>query len=64
MHCQVCDRCVELQFIVTGAYSDSVGVEVIRQDIANYIAARDGVDSNPDNIFLSTGASDAIKVTP
>jgi alanine transaminase len=48
---------------LTGAYSDSVGVEVIRQDIANYISARDGVKSDPDNIFLSTGASEAIKVS-
>ncbi|CAH1778604.1 unnamed protein product [Owenia fusiformis] len=45
-----------------GAYSDSTGVEVIRQDIAAYITQRDGgVPSDPNNIFLSTGASDAIK---
>lgn len=45
-----------------GAYSDSVGVEVIRKHIAQYITDRDGgIPSNPDNIFLSTGASDGIK---
>ncbi|XP_035678319.1 alanine aminotransferase 1-like isoform X4 [Branchiostoma floridae] len=44
-----------------GSYSDSVGVEVIRKDIAAYIERRDGFPSDPDNIFLSTGASDAIK---
>ncbi|KAK3610284.1 hypothetical protein CHS0354_029746 [Potamilus streckersoni] len=44
-----------------GAYSDSAGVRVIREDIANYIRQRDGHPSNPDDIFLSTGASDAIK---
>nr|ADB91976.1 alanine aminotransferase [Branchiostoma belcheri] len=44
-----------------GSYSDSVGVEVIRKGIAAYIERRDGFPSDPDNIFLSTGASDAIK---
>jgi alanine transaminase len=45
-----------------GSYSDSVGVEVIRKDIAAYITARDGgIPSDPNDIFLSTGASDGIK---
>lgn len=44
-----------------GAYSDSSGVRVIREDIASYITHRDGHPCSPDNIFLSTGASDGIK---
>ncbi|XP_048772562.2 alanine aminotransferase 1-like [Ostrea edulis] len=44
-----------------GAYSDSAGVRVIREDIARYIEERDGHPSNPDDIFLCTGASDGIK---
>ncbi|XP_075907310.1 alanine aminotransferase 2-like [Nelusetta ayraudi] len=44
-----------------GAYSASQGIECIRQDVARYIERRDGgISSNPDNIYLSTGASDAI----
>ncbi|XP_063062903.1 alanine aminotransferase 2-like [Engraulis encrasicolus] len=43
-----------------GSYSMSQGIEVIRQDVARYIERRDGIPSNPDNIFLSSGASDAI----
>ncbi|XP_054840941.1 alanine aminotransferase 1 isoform X2 [Eublepharis macularius] len=44
-----------------GAYSASPGIELIRQDVASFIEHRDGgIPSNPDNIFLSTGASDAI----
>ncbi|KAK6293138.1 hypothetical protein J4Q44_G00366390 [Coregonus suidteri] len=44
-----------------GAYSASPGIEIIRQDVAKYIEKRDGgIPSNPDNIYLSTGASDAI----
>ena len=48
--------------ISLGSYSDSSGVRVIREDIAKYIAERDGQPSSPDDIFLSTGASDSIKV--
>lgn len=44
-----------------GAYSVSSGIGVIREDVARYIERRDGgIPSNPNNIFLSTGASDAI----
>ncbi|XP_072306802.1 alanine aminotransferase 2-like [Eucyclogobius newberryi] len=44
-----------------GAYSASPGIECVRQDVARYIEKRDGgIPSNPDNIYLSTGASDAI----
>lgn len=44
-----------------GSYSNSCGIDVIRKDIAAYISERDGIPSNSDDIFLSTGASDAIK---
>lgn len=48
---------------VQGAYSASQGIECIRRDVAHYIEKRDGgIPSNPDNIYLSTGASDAIVV--
>ena len=48
---------------VQGAYSASQGIECIRQDVARYIEKRDGgIPSNPDSIYLSTGASDAIVV--
>lgn len=44
-----------------GAYSASPGIELIRQDVARFIEHRDGgIPASPDNIFLSTGASDAI----
>ncbi|XP_066426133.1 alanine aminotransferase 1 [Molothrus aeneus] len=43
-----------------GAYSASPGVQLVREDVARYIERRDGVPAQPDNIFLSTGASDAI----
>lgn len=44
-----------------GAYSASQGIEVIRQDAAKYIEARDGgIPADPDSIFLCTGASDGV----
>uniref|UniRef100_A0A672PMQ9 alanine transaminase n=1 Tax=Sinocyclocheilus grahami TaxID=75366 RepID=A0A672PMQ9_SINGR len=51
----------ELRYGLHGAYSTSQGIEMIRQDIARYIEQRDGgITCDPDNIYLSTGASDAI----
>lgn len=44
-----------------GSYTDSAGVEVIRRQVADYITARDGVECNYESIFLSAGASPAIK---
>ncbi|XP_064202670.1 alanine aminotransferase 2-like isoform X1 [Anguilla rostrata] len=44
-----------------GAYSASQGIDCVRQDVARYIERRDGgIASNPDNIYLTTGASDGI----
>uniref|UniRef100_G1PU09 alanine transaminase n=1 Tax=Myotis lucifugus TaxID=59463 RepID=G1PU09_MYOLU len=46
---------------LTGAYSASQGVNCIREDVAAYITRRDGgVPADPDNIYLTTGASDGI----
>ncbi|VDO93239.1 unnamed protein product [Soboliphyme baturini] len=45
-----------------GSYSNSVGVEIIRHDVAEYIRKRDGgIPSITDNIILSGGASEAIR---
>nr|XP_031295779.1 alanine aminotransferase 1 isoform X2 [Camelus dromedarius] len=44
-----------------GAYSISSGIQLIREDVAQYIERRDGgIPADPNNIFLSTGATDAI----
>lgn len=50
-------------YLISGAYTDSAGLEVVRKDIADYIARRDdGVPASPDDIFLTTGASSGIKI--
>lgn len=46
-----------------GSYSESAGIEIIRKQVAEYITERDGgIPSNHNNIILSNGASDGIKV--
>uniref|UniRef100_A0A8C1MCA4 alanine transaminase n=2 Tax=Cyprinus carpio TaxID=7962 RepID=A0A8C1MCA4_CYPCA len=46
-----------------GAYTTSQGIDCVRHDVANYIQRRDGgIPSDPDNIYLTTGASDGIVV--
>ncbi|KAK2180270.1 hypothetical protein NP493_448g00003 [Ridgeia piscesae] len=45
-----------------GSYTDSVGIDNIRKDVASYISKRDGgIASNHTDIFLCGGASDGIK---
>ncbi|VDD85102.1 unnamed protein product [Enterobius vermicularis] len=45
-----------------GAYSQSVGVDIIRKHVADYIKRRDGgIPSDPENILLSGGASESIR---
>ena len=44
-----------------GSYSESPGLLAIREDVCKYISERDGRPSAPEDIVLSTGASDGIK---
>lgn len=44
-----------------GSYSDSAGVEIIRRHCAEYIAKRDNVPSDWQDIVLTTGASEAVR---
>jgi alanine transaminase len=46
----------------TGAYTGSQGIKGFREDVANYITARDGRQAFPDDIFLTNGASTAIEI--
>ncbi|XP_013785154.1 alanine aminotransferase 2-like [Limulus polyphemus] len=44
-----------------GAYSDSPGIEIFRQEVAKFLGERDGVPRDYNNIILSSGATDGIK---
>eukprot|EP00008_Paramoeba_atlantica_P003930 CAMPEP_0201489814 /NCGR_PEP_ID=MMETSP0151_2-20130828/23804_1 /ASSEMBLY_ACC=CAM_ASM_000257 /TAXON_ID=200890 /ORGANISM="Paramoeba atlantica, Strain 621/1 / CCAP 1560/9" /LENGTH=495 /DNA_ID=CAMNT_0047875519 /DNA_START=22 /DNA_END=1509 /DNA_ORIENTATION=+ len=47
-----------------GAYTQSQGLPLVRQEVAEYITNRDRLDekSSPDSIYLSDGASSGIKL--
>jgi glutamate--glyoxylate aminotransferase len=45
-----------------GGYTDSRGNTVVRNEVADFIAARDGVRPNPEQIFLTDGASTGVKM--
>ncbi len=45
-----------------GCYSDSQGIASIRKNVAKYIQRRDGYAADPENIFITNGASSGIKV--
>ncbi len=44
-----------------GAYSESKGVRMIREAVAEFIKRRDGIDADPDAIFLTDGASKGVQ---
>ena len=44
-----------------GAYSESKGVRFIREAVANFIQERDGTVADPDNIYLTDGASKGVQ---
>lgn len=59
-----CTRFSSHSLCFTGSYSASQGINCIREDVASYIERRDGgVPADPDNIYLTTGASDGIAVS-
>lgn len=45
-----------------GAYSQSLGIPYIRKQVSKFISERDGTTQpDPNHIYLTTGASDAVK---
>merc|ERR1719392_33136 len=44
-----------------GAYSETKGVEVIRQSVKAFIEARDGYPTDTDDLYLTDGASQGVK---
>ncbi len=45
-----------------GAYSDSKGVRFIREAVAAFIQKRDGIDADPEAIYLTDGASKGVQI--
>ncbi|KAI9140283.1 pyridoxal phosphate-dependent transferase [Paraphysoderma sedebokerense] len=46
-----------------GAYSHSQGIPAIRENVARFIEERDGFSANPNDIFLTAGASQGVQMT-
>jgi aspartate/methionine/tyrosine aminotransferase len=44
-----------------GAYSESKGVRFIREAVANFIHERDGIEADPEAIYLTDGASKGVQ---
>lgn len=44
-----------------GAYSESRGVRCVREAVAAFIKERDGMDADPDSIYLTDGASKGVQ---
>lgn len=44
-----------------GSYTDSAGLNAVRHQVADFIAKRDGIPSDFQNIYLTAGATPGIK---
>ena len=44
-----------------GAYSDSQGALIVRQEVASFLTARDGVEIEAPDVFLTDGASAGVR---
>jgi len=44
-----------------GAYTDSIGLQLVREQVAQFIQNRDGFPANVAHIALTTGASEGVK---
>lgn len=45
-----------------GAYSESQGILAVREEVSQFLLERDGYESNPNEIFLTNGASDGVRL--
>ena len=44
-----------------GAYSNSQGIKAVRDEVARFIEQRDGFAADPEDIFLTNGASEGVR---
>ena len=45
-----------------GAYTDSQGIAAVRQEVSQFLKERDGVAADINNIFLTNGASEGVRL--
>ena len=49
-------------YVSVGSYTDTIGLRIIREDVAKYISRRDGYPADPDDVILLNGGSIGIQV--
>ena len=58
--------CASLLFLsnclFVGSYTDTLGLRIIREDVAKYISRRDGYPADPDDVILVNGGAMGIQV--
>lgn len=45
-----------------GAYTESQGIQTVREEVAQFLLERDGHAADPANIFLTNGASEGVRL--
>ncbi|CAN0070932.1 unnamed protein product [Ascophyllum nodosum] len=45
-----------------GAYTNSMGISAVREEIASFISTRDGYPAHADRIYLTNGASEGVRM--
>lgn len=57
-------RCREILSTIRGSigcYSESLGLSIVRKDCSEFMEERDGYPCDPNNLFLTNGASQSVK---
>jgi alanine transaminase len=45
-----------------GAYTESQGIHAVREEVSKFLEERDGYPANPNDIFLTNGASEGVRL--
>lgn len=48
--------------VFVGSYTDTFGLRIIREDVANFNSKRDGYPADPDDIILLSGGATGVQV--
>ena len=49
-------------YLLLGSYTNTIGLRLIREDVAKYISRRDGYPADVDDVILTNGGAIGIQV--
>ena len=49
-------------YLLLGSYTNTIGLRLIREDVAKYISRRDGYPADVDDVILTNGGATGIQV--